>query len=112
MMLTCFFDSHNIAYYEYALEGQTINKEYYLELLRRLRDAMQRKRPDIWIGKNWQLHHDNAPAHSANANKSFWPKTIPHLCDSLLALLIWHHATSGYIRHVKNYAKRDAISVT
>ena len=29
-------------------------------------------------------------------SKVFWPKTIWHLCDSLLTLLIWHHATSGY----------------
>ena len=27
-----------------------------------------------WTGKNWQLHHDNAPAHSANVIKGFLAK--------------------------------------
>ena len=40
VMLTCFFDSRGIVHHEYAPEGQTINKEYYLEILRRLRDAV------------------------------------------------------------------------
>ena len=56
-------------HHEYAPEGQTINKEYNLEVLRRLRDAVRRKRTDMWTGKNWQLHHDNAPAHSAHVIK-------------------------------------------
>ena len=45
VMLTCFFDFRDIVDHEYAPEGQTINKEYYLEILRRLRDAVRRKRP-------------------------------------------------------------------
>ena len=27
---------------------------------------LQRKRPRMWKGKNWKLHHDNAPAHFAH----------------------------------------------
>ena len=74
VMLTCFFDSRGIVHHEYAPEGQIINKEYYLEVLRRLRGAVRRKRPDMWTGKNWQLHHDNAPAYSAHAIKGFLAK--------------------------------------
>ena len=61
-------------HHEYALEGQTINTESYLEILRRLRDAVPRKQPDMWTGKNWKLHHDNAPAHSAHVIKDFLVK--------------------------------------
>ena len=61
VMLTCFFDSRDTVHHEYAPEGQTINKEYYLEILRRLRDAVQRKRPKMLARKNGQLYHDNAP---------------------------------------------------
>ena len=53
--------------YEYAPEGQTINAVYYLVILRRLRDAVQRKLPDLWAAKNFQLHHDNVPAHVVQA---------------------------------------------
>ena len=42
-----FFDSRGIVHHEYAPEGQTINKEYYLEVLRQLRAAVQKKRPDM-----------------------------------------------------------------
>jgi hypothetical protein len=28
-----------------------VNKEYYLEVRKRLREAMGRKRPDLWWGK-------------------------------------------------------------
>ena len=56
---------------EYAPEGQTINKEYYLEILRCFRDAVRKKRSDMWTGKNWQLYHGNAPAYSAHAIKGF-----------------------------------------
>ena len=49
-------------------------QEYYLEVLGHLHDAGQRKRPDMWTRKNWQLHHDNAPAHSAYVIKGFLTK--------------------------------------
>ena len=73
-MLTCFFDSRGIVHHEYAPEVQTINKEYYLEVLRRLRDAVRRKRPDMWAAKKFQLHHDNVPAHTAYVIQTFLVK--------------------------------------
>ena len=71
VMLTSFFDSRGIVHHEYAPDGQTINKEYYQQVLRPLRDAARRKRPDMWAAKNFQLHHDNAPAHSAHVIHAF-----------------------------------------
>ena len=58
------FDSCGVVHNEYAPEGQTVTKEYYQNVLLRLRDAVQRKRKDLWRAKTWQLHHDNALAHS------------------------------------------------
>jgi hypothetical protein len=63
VLLTVFFDYRGIVHHTYAPEGQTINKEYYLEVIRHLGDAVWRKRPDLWASRNWQLNHDNAPAH-------------------------------------------------
>jgi transposase len=60
---TVFFDYHGIVHHSYAPEGQTINKEYYLEVIHHLCDAVRRKRPDLWATRNWQLHHDNAQSH-------------------------------------------------
>ena len=73
VMLTCFFDSQGIVHHEYALEGQTINKEYryYLKVLRHLRNAVRRKRPDMLAAKNFPLHHDRAHAHTPHVIQAF-----------------------------------------
>jgi hypothetical protein len=47
VLLTVFFDCRGIVHHSYAPEGQTINKEYYLEVIRHLRDAVRRNRPDL-----------------------------------------------------------------
>ena len=52
-------------HHEYAT-GQTINKEYYVQILTRLREVVRRKRPHFWSSGDWHLHHVNAPAHSSN----------------------------------------------
>lgn len=74
VMLTVFFDHEGIVHHEYAPAGQTITKEYYLEVLRRLRDAVRRKRQNLWDCSQWHLHHDNAPAHSSRLVQEFLAK--------------------------------------
>jgi transposase len=71
---TAFFDYRGIVNRSYAPKSQTINKEYYLEVIHHLRDAVRRKRLDLWASRNWQLHHDNAPAHSSHLIQSFLAK--------------------------------------
>lgn len=79
-LLIVFFDYKGIVHHEYAPSGQTVNKEYYIEVLRRLRDAIRRRRPDLHASGQWQLHHDNAPAHSAQLVQQFLAKhNIPQV---------------------------------
>lgn len=73
-MLTVFFDQEGVVHHEYAPRSRTINKEYYLEVLKRLRHALRRKRPHLWKSGNWLLHHDNAPAHSSHLIQEFLTK--------------------------------------
>lgn len=78
VMLTVFFDSQGVVHHEYAPPNQTITKEYYLEVLRHLRDAVRRKRPNLWKSGMWKLHQDNAPAHSSQLVQTFLAKhSIP-----------------------------------
>ena len=63
-MLVCFFDHKGIVHYKFIAQGQTVNQQCYLEVLRRLRESVRRKRPRLWPDK-WILHHDNAAAHDA-----------------------------------------------
>jgi len=66
VMLLAFFDSEGIVNHEYAPDGQTINKEFYVEVLRSLRELVRRKRPEKWRDGDWILNHDNAPAHTSH----------------------------------------------
>ena len=51
-----------------------MNKEMYIDILRRLRDAVRRKRPEKWRTSSWFLLHDNAPAHRSVLVKDFLAK--------------------------------------
>lgn len=65
VLLTVFFDYHGVVHSEFLPAGQTVNKEYYLSVMKRLREAIRRKRPELWRNNSWILHHDNAPSHTA-----------------------------------------------
>ena len=73
-----------IVYHEYAPQSLTITKEYYRDVLRRLRDYVWLKRPELWSTGNCRLHYDNAPAHSSHLIQSFLAKNqIPVVHQSL-----------------------------
>jgi hypothetical protein len=44
---------------------------YYLEVLKRLREKVTRKGPEVFVNNSWILHHDNAPAHTALSGRKF-----------------------------------------
>ena len=51
--------------------GQTVNQVYYLEVVKRLREKVRRKRPEIFANNSWILLHDNAPAHTTLSVREF-----------------------------------------
>jgi len=63
-MLICFFHQKGIVHKEFVPPGQTVNAAFYVEVLKRLRENVRKKRPHQWRN-TWLLHHDNAPAHAA-----------------------------------------------
>lgn len=74
VMLTVFIDFQGVVHHEFLPDGQTVNKEYYLSVMRRLREAIRLKRPQLWSKKSWILHHDNAPSHNALIIRDFLVK--------------------------------------
>lgn len=75
VMLTVFFDANGVIHHEFLPQGETVNRFYYLGVLRRLRENIRRKRPELWRSKSWVLHHDNAPAHSSLLIRDYCAKS-------------------------------------
>ena len=48
-------------YIHFVYTGQTVNKEYYVEVLRESRKRLRRKRPAIFKSGQWHFRLDNAP---------------------------------------------------
>ena len=67
----CELDIRGIVHYEFVPNGQTVNQVYYLEVLKRLREKVRRKRPELFADNSWILHHDNAPVHTALSVREF-----------------------------------------
>jgi histone-lysine N-methyltransferase SETMAR len=68
--------------HEFAPEGQTVNAEFYCNVLRHLREEIWRKRPAQWGVGNWLLHDDNEPSHRSLITCEFLAHnsiiTLPH----------------------------------
>ena len=54
--------------------GQTVNKEYYVEVLRKFRKRFCRKRPALFKSGQWHFHQDNAPVHNSILVKEYLTK--------------------------------------
>jgi hypothetical protein len=50
-MLTVFFDCDSVIHHEFLSRGQMVNKQCYLKLMKRLREALRIKRPEFWRGE-------------------------------------------------------------
>jgi hypothetical protein len=48
MLTVFFFDIEGVVHHEFLLQGQTVNRWYYLEVLKHLRENVRRKRPQLW----------------------------------------------------------------
>ena len=64
VMLCVWWDWKGIVHYELLTLGQTVNSVVYCEQLERLRQAIERKRPELSNRKGVVLHHDNARPHT------------------------------------------------
>ena len=45
--------------------GQTVNKEYYVKVLREFRKRFLEKRLALFKSAQWHFHQDNAPVHNS-----------------------------------------------
>ena len=71
-----------IIYIHWVPTGITVNKEYYIEVLREFRKTFRRKRPELFESGQWHFHQDNAPVHKSILVTDYLTqmgiKTVPH----------------------------------
>ena len=72
-----FFDSTGMMYMHWVPTGKTVNKEYYVEVLREFR-----KRSRLFKSGQWHFHQNNAPVHNSILVTDYLSKmeikTVPH----------------------------------
>jgi hypothetical protein len=66
-----FLDWKGVVHHEFVARDQMVNKQLYREVLARLREAVRRKRPELWENQTWMLHHESAPAHVSLLIRSY-----------------------------------------
>jgi len=59
-----FVDIQGTVMAEWVPSAQTVNQQYYIEVLTKFRERVRRKRPELWRNR-WILYQENAPAHNA-----------------------------------------------
>ena len=97
-LIDFFFDWKGVVHYEFVPRGETVNKEFYLNVLKRLREAVRSKRPEAWTNNTWMLHHDNAPAHASLLIREFLTTRETTVVPSRPTLQIWPQRTSSFSR--------------
>ena len=82
LLMIPFFDSTGRIYMHWVPTGQTVNKEYYVEVLREFRKRFCWKRPALLKSGQWHFYQDNAPVHNSLLVTDYLSKmgikTLPH----------------------------------
>ena len=80
---SCFLTFEGLCTLNMPPEGQTMNAEFYCNVLRRLREDIRWKWPELWHAGNCLLHNDYAPSHWGLVMREFLTHnniiTLPHL---------------------------------
>lgn len=69
LMATFFWDCRGVIMIDYLPRGQTMNGDYYADLMRQLREQIKKKRRGM-LAKGVLLLQDNARVHTCNVSKS------------------------------------------
>ncbi len=78
-MATIFFDCDGLLLCEFLAPRDTITAEHYIKTLANLKEVIRKKRPKLWQGHKFILHHDNASPHTAALtmkNLQEWGMTV------------------------------------
>ena len=76
-----FFDSTGMIYMHWVPSGQTVNKEYYVKVLREFRKRFLGKRPALFKSGLWHFQQDNVSVYNSILDTDYFTKigikTVP-----------------------------------
>ncbi len=81
LMLTVFWDELGPILIDFLPPGEVVDSDRYVEVLTRLREAIRRKRPHLWMKdpdssdtqqRRFVIHHDNASSHTSCITLAFF----------------------------------------
>lgn len=78
VMLILYFNSRGVILADFVRDT-TVNTEVYIASLRRMCEAVRRKRPDLWTQKSFILLQDNAKPHTSIDTTAFFQKVNQEL---------------------------------
>ena len=82
LLMITFFDSTGMIYIYWVPTGQTVNKEYHVEVLMEFSKRFLGKRPSLFKSAQWHFYLDNAPVHISIFVTDYLTKmgikTVPH----------------------------------
>jgi histone-lysine N-methyltransferase SETMAR len=58
-------DIRGIIHFEFVSDRTTVSQTVYVKVLKRLIDAVRRKRGELWRDRSYIFRHDNASEHSS-----------------------------------------------
>ena len=82
LLMIPFFDSTGMINMQWVPTGQTVNKEYYVEVLREFRKRFHWRRPALFKLGQWHFQQDNTPVQNCIPVTDYLTKmgikTVPH----------------------------------
>jgi hypothetical protein len=96
-MLIGIFDTRRVVQHEFVPQGQAVNAQFYCSALRRLREDIRRKRPELWRADKWCSMMTTHPLNEISEHVRFSRSTLPHF-RIRLTCQIWPLVTSSCSR--------------
>ena len=83
LLMIPFFDCTGMIYMHWVPTEQTVNKEYYVEVLREFRKRFLGKRPSLFKSGHWHFHQDYAAVYnSILVTDYFYRNKIDHVTNT------------------------------
>ena len=120
LLLIPFFDSTGMIYMHWVPTGQTVNKEYYVEVLREFKKRFHRKRPALFKSGKWHFHQDNAQSTTPSLSQTIWLRWAStqflslHIVQTLLPVTFGYSLSSEaeVMRQLKRWKRLWRRSLT